>query len=471
LNTTESMTIQKRVEITEGMMKRFFEEIFKGEVSEFSAHKGLPYGLVYNLVHGRINSLSSADYRRIFGEDPPGQEQSRVDGEYFRSLVRLWVFLNERITEKDLYAEFYEGRRAASKPDYRIFSGTTRTVEKRLERIMEEKFLAQGLSRTEIQEWLRELNQYPEQERVPFDKVRPVLARLEKNLKVHPSRLLNRWIASYESGELKTISGELFEKLKAMDRKAEEVARRPSRAKFEKLREQVYGSRAGLTLFSEIEEELEFLKQWGRRSLKKYLGRSAGKYRSSKLKRVASWRAQRILGDCEKIIAERAGIPVRALPKRYRSTQWRRLTIALEQGVVAKMFSKDKLAFEKRVLKPLYHTKEGYETWGRVFVTVEQGAKILRMSEKAFSLLMGTHCEIFRKIGRYEGNWAVPESYLFELAGVKEFSIVRAKYEWLARKTFLLPLPAGTCLTGGATDYSKDEPSSARAGGTKRIEH
>jgi hypothetical protein len=459
------MAPEKRIEITEDMMERFFGEIFPGEVSDFSAHKGLPYGLVYNLVHGRINSLSAADYRRIFGEEPPQQEQDRVNGEYFRSLVRLWLFLNEQITEKDLHVEFYEGRRSARKPDYRIFTGTTKTVEKRLERIMEEKFLDQGLSGAEIQKWIKDLDRYPAGERIPFERVRPILARLEKTLQVHPSRLLNRWITSYESGELKTISGELFEKLKAIDRKAEEATRRPSRAEFEKLREEVYGSREGFTLFSEIEEELEFLKLWGRRSPKKYLGRSAGKYRRSKLKRVANWRAEKILEDCKKLIAAKPDLSVSALPKRYRIARWKRLTIALEQAVVAKMFSKDKLSFEKRVLKPVYHTKEEYESEGRAFVSPEEAARILRMSEKGFGLLMGAHCEIFRKIGRYKGNWTIPDLYLFEVAGANEFPLIRAKYEWLARKTLRLYFTADKCLGADKAESPKSESRTVSAGG------
>ena len=99
------MAPQMRIELTPNMIERFHEEIFEGDVSEFSAHRGLSYSLIYNLVHGRINSLSAADYRRIFGEDPPEQETQRVSGEAFRGMVRLWLFLNEHATKKDLYAE------------------------------------------------------------------------------------------------------------------------------------------------------------------------------------------------------------------------------------------------------------------------------------------------------------------------------------------------------------------------------
>jgi hypothetical protein len=458
------MTPQSRIELTRNIMERFHEEIFEGDVSEFSAHKGLPYSLIYNLVHGRINSLSAADYRRIFGESPPDQETERVSGEYFRGLVRLWLFLNDHATKKDLYVEFYHGRRSVRRPDYRIFTGAIKTVEKRLERIMERKFQDQGLGRAEIQEWIREIDRYPERERISFHKVKPILSRLEKKLKAHPTRLLSRWVASYESGGLKTISGELFEKLKVLDRKAEEAMRKPSRAKFEKLREEIYGGREGLVLFSEIEEELGFLKAWGARSPKKHLGRSIGKYRRSKLKRIAIWRAQKILKDCEKLITEKPQIPVVALPTRFQQKQWKTLTAALEETVVGRMFSKDKLSFEKQVLRPVYHTKSEYESDGYAFVTVREAARIMGMSEKAFGLLMAAHSEIFKKIGRYDGKWLIPDRYLSEVSGRKEFSLVKAKYEWLAKKALLPHSFEGTPVRGDGTGFLTRKSEAPEAG-------
>lgn len=429
-----AMTPQTRIALTKGMMERFFDEVYDGDISQFSAHKGLSYSLIYNLVRGRIHSLSAADYRRIFGQDPPEQDRGRVSGEYFRGMVRLWLSLNEDVNEKDLYEEFYGGKRSSRRPDYRIFTGTTKTVEKRLERIMERKFLDQGFARKEIQDWIREINEHPERERVSFHKVKPILERLEKNLKLHPTRLLNRRIASYQCGELKTISGELYEKLKTLDRKAEEAMRRPSRAKYEKLREGVYGTRRGLVLFSEFEEELEFLRVWGSRSPKKYLDRSIGKYKRSTLKRIAVWRAEKILKDCQKLIAAKPRIPVTALPTRFSEKQWKKLTAALEQMIVARMSSKEKILFEKQVLKPLYHARSDYESNGHAYVDLHEAAGLLDLSERAFGLLMAAHSEVFKQIGRYDGKWLIPDLYLSELSARKEFALVKAKYEWLAKK-------------------------------------
>jgi hypothetical protein len=428
------MTPQKRIELTQKIMNHFFEKVFEGEVSEFSAHKGLPYSLVYNLVHGRINSLSAADYRRIFGEDPPEQEPKRVNGDYFRGLVRLWLFLNERVTEKDLYREFYDGKRSVRKTDYRIFTGATKTVEGRLEGIIEKKFMEQGLDRAEIKRWVRELDHLQDKERIPFEKVRPLLERLRARLGVHPSRLLNRWVVSYESGQLKTVPKAVYEQLLALDRRAQELTERPSRRKLEKLREEIYGTRKGLVLFSEVEEDLGFLKKWGRRSPKRYLGRSMGKYRSAKLKRVASWRLRKIRQDCEKVIEDRADhLPVMALPKQNREERLGRLTGVLQGVVIAKMVAEENRSLEKDVLRPLYYTKKEYESEGYGYVSVEEAARLLNMGDKAFGLLMAQHSDIFKKIGRYEKTWFIPDLYLIELSRKQGFGLVRAKYEWLAK--------------------------------------
>ncbi len=428
------MARQRRIELTQEIKDHFFEEVFAGEVSVFSAHKGLPYGLVYNLVHGRINSLSAVDYRRIFGEDPPEQEPGRVNGEYFRGMVRVWLFLNEGITEKDLYREFYGGKRSVRKTDYRIFTGATQTVEGRLARIMERKFTAQGLDRMEIKRWIRELDRVQDKARVAFERVKPLLERLRRTTGVHPSRLLKRWVVSYETGQLKTIPKALYEELVALDRKAQKVTERPNRSKLEKLREEIYGIRKGLVLFSEVEEELEFLKRWGHRSAKKYLGRSMGKYRRAVLKRVASWRVKKIRQECEKMIEEGADrLPVMALPKRYREERLGRFIGVLEGIVMVKMVAEENGLLERDVIRPSYHAKEEYESEGYGFVSIEEAGRRLNMSDKAFGLLMAQHSEVFKKIGKYDKKWFVPDLYLIELSRKPGFELVRAKYEWVAK--------------------------------------
>ena len=83
---------QQRVELNEEILKKMLKRISIGRVSEVADDIGLPYDLVYNLVHGRINSLSTDNYKLIFGEAPPDQAVKRVRGEYFREMVKLWLY-------------------------------------------------------------------------------------------------------------------------------------------------------------------------------------------------------------------------------------------------------------------------------------------------------------------------------------------------------------------------------------------
>lgn len=135
---------QPRIRLTEEILENFLSEVFKGNISALAREKGLPYTLVYNLIYGRIRSLSFKDYRILFGEEPPSQEPKRVDGHYFRGMVRLWLFLNEDISQADLYKELYPTKKT-SYVDYRILKGEVKSVEARIERTMEQKFVDHGL--------------------------------------------------------------------------------------------------------------------------------------------------------------------------------------------------------------------------------------------------------------------------------------------------------------------------------------
>ena len=93
---------QQRVELNEEILKKVLKRISSGRISEVADDIGLPYDLVYNLLHGRINSLSAKNYKLIFGEAPPKQAVKRVDSAYFREMVRLWLFLNGDVSEADV---------------------------------------------------------------------------------------------------------------------------------------------------------------------------------------------------------------------------------------------------------------------------------------------------------------------------------------------------------------------------------
>jgi hypothetical protein len=423
-----------RVEITKELRDRLFAGDLKGEVSELSAHTGLPYGLIYNLVRGRIHSLSVAEYRRIFGEAPPVQELKRVKGEYFRGMVRLWMFLNRGITEKDLYREFYLGRRSLKKADYRLFNGATKTVEGRLEKAMEQKFLSQGLERSQIIRWIQELDQSGGEKRVPYEKAKSVLRYLQETLRIHPAHLLRRGLGLYEKGQLKTISKKLYDDVSILKEKTEKALAAGSHLELERLREGVYGKRKNLVRFSEVEEDLKFLQTWAGMGAKRYLGRSVGKYRRSSLKRIASWRAKRIRADCDRVIAQRRSFPLRSLPARHLAARVAELVTSLRAIAVHRMIEDKSLSFEAPVLSPKYHSKEEYESEGHGFVTIEEAARVLGMRQRAFDLLVAAHRDIFMQVMRYEKKWLIPDLYLEEISQNKNFPLVKAKYGLLAKK-------------------------------------
>jgi hypothetical protein len=421
-----------RVEITKDIRDRLLAGELKGEVSELSAHTGLPYGLIYNLVRGRIHSLSAAEYRRIFGETPPDEEPRRVRGEYFRGMVRLWMFLDQGITEKDLYRELYQGRRSLKKADYRIFSGATKTVEGRLEQSMERKFVSQGLERSEVIRWIRELDQSSRKQRVPYEEARPALLFLQETLRIHPTHLLRRGLDLYEKGQLKSISRKLYDDLSTLREKTEKALAAGSQLELERIREGVYGKRKNLVLFSEVEEDLKFLQKWAKLGAKRYLGRSVGKYRRSSLKRIASWRAKKIRADCDRVIAENKNLPLFSLPARHFAAQADILLSTFRSLTVHRMMEDKSMSFEAPVMSPKYHSKEEYESEGHGFVTIEEAARVLGMKQKAFDLLVAAHRDSFMRVMRYEKKWLIPDLYLEELAQNKDFSLVKAKYESLA---------------------------------------
>ena len=423
-----------RVEITKDIRDRLFAGGLKGEVSELSAHTGLPYSLIYNLVRGRIHSLSAAEYRRIFGEAPPEQEPRRVKGEYFRGMVRLWMFLNPGITEKDLYQELCQGRRSLKKADYRIFSGATKTVEGRLEKAMENRFLSQGLDRSQIMRWIQELDQNSWKERVPYEEAMPALQFLRETLGIHPTHLLRRGLALYEKGQLKTVSRRLYDDLLTLKDKTERALAEGSRLEIERLKEGVYGKRKNLIRFSEMEEDLKFLQTWAGVGSKRYLGRSGGKYRKSLLKRIALWRAEKIRADCDQAIRENSNFPLLSLPARHFAAKMGTLLAALRSFVVHRMIADKSLYLEGLVMTPIYHSGEEYESGGHGFVTLEEAATFLAMKQRAFDLLVAAHRDIFARIMTYDKKWLIPDLYLEELSQNRDFSLVKAKYELLAKK-------------------------------------
>jgi hypothetical protein len=449
MDTKADTSMGSRIEITEGRLKVFFEDIFKGDsVSRFSHSKGLPYSLVYNLVHGRIGSLSARDYRIIFGQDPPQEDVTRVDGANFRGMVRLWLFLHRDVTEADLYREFY-AEKGNGKVDYRIFTGKTKTVDARLETLMEDKFRAQGLGRATIRDWIEELEAMDDGARVDYEKIRPLLDYLEKNLGINPSRILKQQVSRYESGELETVSKEIHSKALELKREAERALESGSRLKREKLREEIYRSREGFVLFSELEDTLRLLTKYGRKSSKRYLGRAVSTYKKEKLRRIALWRAQRIKQDWRRFIRQKPDVPLKELPPEDLKGQLHELLVILKSHLVKRLLQEGAHGYEQAVLMPSHPATEKDKTAHADLTKMDEAASVLNMDGRAFDLMVAKHSGLLRKLATHRGQWCLPAWYVQELKDRKEFDLIRAKYELLAG-----------CVEGASSSTITQTPSS-----------
>ena len=422
---------QQRVELNEEILKKILKRISSGRVTEVADDIGLPYDLVYNLVHGRINSLSAENYKFIFGEEPPNQAVKRVNGAYFREMVQLWLFLNDDVSEADLYREFYRDKNV-KKVDYRMFSEVTQTVEKKIEHAMEQKFIDQGCNRFDIKELIRELKLIEKQERVLYKDIKPILSFLSETLNINPTRILNQWFIRYEDGELKTVTKNVYDDALELKKRTETALRSGSRYKVEKIREEIYGKRKGYILFSEIEEEIEFLKKYGGKNPREYLGRSVSHYKKSRLKRIASRRALKIKDACRELIDDHPELALKSIPNFHRRRKVKKLLVFLKSYSISKvMENKDDI--EKFILMPVYY-REKYNTKEYGLISLNKAGYFLGMSKTAFDLLVSENLEVFRRIGTYNKEWYLPYLYLKKIKEKNGFEILKTKYEMLAKK-------------------------------------
>lgn len=431
-----------RIGVTRQIRKHFLENILKSlSIAEFSKNRKLSYTLIYNLANDRIESLSQRAYRTIFREEPPPQKPERVDGTYFRSMVALWIFLNDEITRSDLYLEFY-GENNPKKIDYRIFTGQTRTVETRIEQIMEKKFFDSGLDRQTLNEWIQEHSQCQPEPRVSYQVIRPVLVFLEKALNINPTLILNQWFDRYENGHLKSVPQKIYGRAVVLKERAEKALTSGHRSEIEKLREEIYGKKQGLTLYSQVEEELKFLQKYaGKRSFE-YLGRSISAYEKGKLKRIATSRARTIRNDCQTFIEQQPDLPLLSIPRSYRETWMNRLLSVLKCQIITLLIQYEDLNFERDVLTPL-HSRDEYKKEHKGLVRFDQASVFLGIPKKAFDLMVAKHCDLFRSVGTYVNKWYLSDLYLKELSEKEFFDFLTAKYERMANaETYSNPMAA-----------------------------
>jgi hypothetical protein len=201
----------------------------------------------------------------------------------------------------------------------------------------------------------------------------------------------------------------------------------------EKLKEEIYGRRKGLVLFSEVEEELKLLREYGRKSLKRYLGRSIRNYQRELLKRISEKRAGRIKKDFEELLKQNPPIALVSVPAKHQAKVIRNLLSVLSQRIIRRLIEDREESFESSVLEPsprLLAEKE--KTEARGFTPVSDVPGVLGMSREGFDRLLASHSDLFKRIGKYGGKWFFADRYLEELFQKEEFAFVRAKYEWLA---------------------------------------
>jgi hypothetical protein len=418
------------------MIESFRGKVFKGSISTLAREKGLPYTLVYNLIYGRIRSLSFKDYRILFGEEPPSQDPERVDGDYFRGMVRLWLFLNEDTSKADLYREVYPNKKT-NYVDYRIFHGEVKSVEAGVERIMEQKFLDHGFERPEIKKWVEEYDLIEDKERVLYEEIKPLLDYLKKHLGINPTQILNQWYNRYESGELRTVPKKIYIRALELRYRVENALKSGLKREAERLKEEIQGKKNGLELFSEVEEALYFLKRYGGRSPKEYLGRSLSHYNKSRLKRVASWRAQRIRDDCCLLVEKKPDLRLSSIPKFCLNKKGDALLRVLKWYASRRLNKDEAKRNEKEVLTPNSFDRDAYDSEKHGFTRIDHVPDILGMEKMAFDLMVSSHSDLFRTIGIYDDKtrqWYLPNLYLKEIMMKKGFSLIKDRYVLLSKE-------------------------------------
>jgi hypothetical protein len=416
-----------------GVTAQDADRLLKGtSIADLAKRTGLSYMLIYNIAHGRVKTITIRNYRILFGPPPPDRRPRKIDGSRFRAMVNLWVYLDGNAKKADIFRE-YRGQGAPKRIDYRIFSGRVRTLDPDLERFMQDKFARAGIDENTLDQWISEMKQEAEADRVAYGRIRPMLLFLKQALGVGPSTLLRQAQSRYESGMLQSVTSETFERVSELTATTERALAAGDRLAIDRLREALRDGKADRTLFAEIKEELDFLRRYGRKGVRHYLGRGVWAFEKGGVKRIPTWRADRIRSDCEALVRERPDLPLGALPRSARMAQFRRLKGVLSARMIHLFSDREGDLLEKRILAPSRPHRE-YQTAAAGKTQFELVARKLQMRRKAFDLMVAKHCDIFRAVGQYTDRWYLSDLYLRELAEKEAFPLVSLKYETLARQ-------------------------------------
>lgn len=431
-NRRKRKSVKKpRIGLTAKDVNRLFEIYGTQSVAALAKQAGLPYLLVYNIVNRRVLSVSNRHYHMLFKSAAPPQAPLKVDGTAFREMADLWLFLNDGVTRADLYRELFE-LKPNQKTDHRIFNGKINTVDGKIEHLMRLKFAMVGVDSPLLEQWLGEFEALSHSDWVPYAQVRPALVFLSDKLGVHPTTLLNQSVVRYETGMLKRVSRRVADRIEALKTETEKLLRDDKAQDIEMIKESVVGGKRGYTLFSDIKDELLFLCRHTKRGVKSYLGRSLWTYDNGKAKRVANWRARKILQDCDQLIRRSPTLRLVSLPPSRQRAQTRKLIDVLVARSSQLLSEKDGIDFEKRILRPS-HTRVEYNNPYHGFTPFDMASRVLGMKRRAFDLMVAKNCEIFRSVGKFAHRWYLPDLYLRELSRKKDFGLISAKYERLAK--------------------------------------
>lgn len=428
---TRNKRKKPRISLTERAIAELFTTHDTQSPARLAKRTGLPYMQIYNIIHRRVRSVSNRIYLQLFGKPPPVQDALKVDGAFFRALVDLWLFLDGKTSKADLYRDLLGKDRRAT-VDHRIFTGQIARVDARLEHALLQKFAEAGIDGPLLDQWLQEFEHLKHDQWVPYTSIRPSLIYLEDALGIHPTSLLHQSVAKYESKILKRVHKSTADRIQRVREQAEwELKNGSNPRQLNKLRESVSGGRSGYTLFSEIEADLLFLSRHAKKGVKRYLGRSLWTYQNGGAKRVADWRVRKIIQDCDRLILEKPSLSLASLPPRRRYAQIRPLIEVLMARSTHLLSGEEGMAFERRILRPS-HTQLQYRDPQRRFTPFDMASGILGMRRKAFDLMVASHCDIFRVVGKFSQRWYLPNLYLEELARKRHFGLISAKYERMA---------------------------------------
>ena len=440
----DDKTVKKpRIALSKGDIDRLLADNATESVSILAKRTRLPYMLIYNIVNQRVRSVSHRHYRMLFGKPPPAQASLKVDGRTFRAMVDLWLYLNAGLSRADLYRELY-GLSPRQRADHRIFSGKINAVDGKLVHRMREKFSRAGVDEPLLRQWLEEFTDRPSPGRVPYARIRPTLRYLQRALGIHPTSILNQSVARYESGMLKSVPRHVADHAEALKNAAQKALRAVDGVDERKARESVVGGKKGYTLYTDIREELRFVISNGGRGAKFFLGRSLWTYEHGKARHIADHRVKRILAACDEIIRKKPTLTLSALPRSRQHIQVRRLLDVLMARSSQLLSRKDGIDLEKQILRPS-HRRDEYRNPYNGFTPFEMAPRVLGMRRRAFDLMVTENCEIFRSVGRFSRRWYLSDLYLRELSGKRNFSLILAKYERMARNRRRRQ-NAGTCL-------------------------